>query len=193
MRSFALILTALMLLGSCGMFRQFKEDRTETKRKKAERKEAFAQAQSADGTATEMAPTDPIQMQASDSLLISYERSPCFGRCPVFKIKVYESGFTTYQGVNFVEYMGYFYTRIDAEKLQQIHAAITRSDFFNLEDRYDNEKITDLPSRIYQVDAMGMNKRIIARYEAPEALNTLGQEMEAIFKGIPWTAFTGDH
>jgi hypothetical protein len=141
----------------------------------------------------EMAPVDAIQMNNSDSLLISYERTPCFGRCPVFKIKVYESGYTTYQGVNFVEYMGYFYTRIDASKLAEIKAAISASDFFSLEDRYDNEQVMDLPSKIYQVDIEGMNKRITARYQVPESLNILGQKMEKIFEGTAWQGVMNDH
>ena len=141
----------------------------------------------------EMAPVDPIQMTSADSLLISYERTPCFGRCPVFKIKVYESGYTTYQGVNFVEYMGYFYSRVSSNTLEKIKKTVQASDYFNLEDRYDNDHITDLPSKIYQVNMDGVNKRIIARVDSPEALNNLGQEIEKIFEGTAWKAVTTDY
>jgi hypothetical protein len=89
--------------------------------------------------------------------------------------------------------MGYFYTRIDASKLAEIKAAISASDFFSLEDRYDNEQVMDLPSKIYQVDIEGMNKRITARYQVPESLNILGQKMEKIFEGTAWQGVMNDH
>ena len=184
MRNLLLISLSLLLFGSCASMKKCK---------------STAEQVQSEGISTvnkglqEMAPVDALQMNNADSLLISYERTPCFGRCPVFKIKVYESGYTTYQGVNFVEYMGYFYTRIDAPKMTQIKEAITASDVFSLEERYDNEQVMDLPSRIYQVDTEGMNKRITARYQAPEALNILGQKMEKFFEGTAWKGVMNDH
>ncbi|RKX65008.1 MAG: hypothetical protein DRP41_03740 [Thermodesulfobacteriota bacterium] len=34
---------------------------------------------------------------------ITLERTPCFGCCPVYKIKVYSSGLVEWEGIDFVD------------------------------------------------------------------------------------------
>src|SRR5690554_8070209 len=56
-------------------------------------------------------------VQPKDSLIISFEKTPCFGRCPVYKIKVFESGFAIYEGINFAEKMGTYSTRSEERRV----------------------------------------------------------------------------
>jgi hypothetical protein len=180
-------------MGSCAGFKKAKEARVVNKAKRevrmAEYKaelEAEKKAKEAEETAsTEAAPTEIIQM-TEDSLLFQFERRPCFGRCPIYKIMIFESGYTTYQGVNFVDYMGYYYTRIPQTDVAKIYTRIAELDFFSLEDTYDNENITDIPSMIFRANAMGQDKRIIARYGVPESLIDLGKEIDAMFAETDW-------
>jgi hypothetical protein len=196
-RHITLLLSLCLLLGSCGGFRKAKEGRIDTKAKrevrmaeykaklKAEKQAEKEAAQATANGGTEAAPTELIQM-TQDSLLFQFERRPCFGRCPVYKIMIFESGYTTYQGVNFVDYMGYYYSRIPQVEVAGIYAKIAEVDFFSLEDKYDNENITDLPSMIFRANAMGQDKRIIARYEVPDVLINLGKDIDAMFAETDW-------
>jgi hypothetical protein len=184
------------MLSACSVFQEHKADREALKAKRAEAKEEQSQAQSnteVSDDLSEMAPVEPVKMTPNDSLLLSYERTPCFGRCPVFKIKVYESGYCTYQGVNFVEYMGFFYSRINAEELNTIYQLVNEADYFSLNDTYDNENIMDLPAKIFRVDALGMDKRIVARTNVPEALVNMATGIEALFQDTQWKAVKGDY
>ena len=135
--------------------------------------------------AAEAAPIPPAVL-IQDSLLFQFERRPCFGRCPVYKIKIYESGYTTYDGVNFVDYMGYFQHRLEPSEIAMIYKLIADADFFELEDSYDNENIMDLPSMTFRARAMGQDKRIVARYEIPEALTNLASQIDDMFENTEW-------
>ena len=39
-----------------------------------------------------------------DSVLLLYSRTPCFGMCPVFELKVLKSGKAFYNGKNFTDF-----------------------------------------------------------------------------------------
>jgi hypothetical protein len=89
--------------------------------------------------------------------------------------------------------MGFFYSRINAEELNTIYQLINEADYFSLNDTYDNENIMDLPAKIFRVDALGMDKRIVARTNVPEALVNMANGIEAIFQDTQWKAVKGDY
>lgn len=185
-----MICSAILLLGnSCQSFKDFQTARDETQAKKEQRKAEYAAKLEAEekAKAAEAAPV-PIPVLDRDSILFQFERRPCFGRCPVYKIRIYESGYTTYDGVNFVDHIGYYKTRISQSEIAQIYTLIASSNFFELEDEYDNENISDLPSMIFRAKAMGQDKRIVARYEFPDALKDLAKDIDQMFEGRDWQA-----
>ena len=42
----------------------------------------------------------------ADSLFFTLTKTPCFGKCPAYTVKVYRSGFSTYNGKSHVEKTG---------------------------------------------------------------------------------------
>jgi hypothetical protein len=84
--------------------------------------------------------------------------------------------------------MGYYKTRLPQTDIAKIYTMIAESRFFQLEDEYDNENITDLPSMIFRANAMGRDKRIIARYNIPEELNNLSKQIDELFRDADWQA-----
>nr|MDQ3101823.1 DUF6438 domain-containing protein [Bacteroidota bacterium] len=48
----------------------------------------------------------PASDQKNDSLVFSIERGACFGKCPFYRLHIYESGFATYEGLGNMEKMG---------------------------------------------------------------------------------------
>lgn len=198
-------------LSSCHM-KEFKEARAETKAKREVRMQEYADKAKAEEEAKEQAerealakaraeqeaaeraagqeaaPVGTPQLQR-DSLLLQFDRRPCFGRCEVYKIKMYESGYVLYEGINFVERMGVYQARLSPEQIAEIYAMLARSDFFKLEDKYDDPMIMDLPSMIFKANAMGQQKRIIARYDVPEALTQLAKEIDAMSDSLQWKPY----
>ena len=60
------------------------------------------------------------QVVDTDSLLLSFERGVCFGKCPQDKMIIYKSGFTVYEGVKNVDIVGKANNNINQEDLDKI-------------------------------------------------------------------------
>jgi len=135
----------------------------------------------------------PDTTLSPDSLYMSYERTPCFGRCPIFKIRLYKSGYVTYEGINFVDNMGYYDAKATDKQVKLIRDQIAESGYADWENSYDNNMISDLPAQVYSVEVDGQQKRVVARYNVPAEVKELGLFIENVFKSTEWSAVTHDH
>jgi len=121
-----------------------------------------------------------------DSLVLSLERTPCFGQCPVYRVKVYESGYATYEGINFVDRMGHFYTRLTDAEVQAIRSAAEAGGFFGFEEQYDLQGLQDLPDNILQISDGNQVHRVNARFEIPRRVQTFFEAMIKRLDGYNW-------
>jgi len=193
-----LTLIALCLLlsigfSSCKNIKKFKEDRSALldakKERKVQRKEDKGAIEEDPIVAIQDTTTvsDLIPKKADgDSLYLSYERTACYGRCPIYKIKVYDSGFATYEGINFVHMMGMYHTSWDQATLIDIEKTLNDIYFFELEDTYDNPSLSDLPSKIIEVNKPYRKKRIKARCDVPAELINLFDKIDGIIDAMEW-------
>jgi hypothetical protein len=85
------------------------------------------QASAATDTA---APTTPA------ITLVSLERKPCFGTCPVYVVTIASDGAMVFEGRKYVDSMGTKNTKLDAARVKAIHALIADHQFFALDDKY---------------------------------------------------------
>ncbi len=135
------------------------------------------------------ASTKPVASTAPkevDSLLISYAQTPCFGTCPVYEIKVYRSGFTTYEGRQNTEYKGMNYTWLSKDQVKGIIQSAREAGFFTLKSEYDNN-ISDLSFHITYVKDKGEALKVTNKGgEIPEALKDTENIMRSTFKEIAW-------
>ncbi len=122
----------------------------------------------------------------ADSLLCRYERTPCFGRCPVFELTIYQSGYAVYQGKNFVDLIGFYHTTLSAASLQKISAVATEIGYFGFQEVYDNAYVTDLPTIYTELQISGERQRVMARYQAPEGLQRLYTALDEAIAQSTW-------
>ena len=121
-------------------------------------------------------------------MFLAYERTPCFGRCPIFKLKVYQSGFAVYNGINFVDYIGTYHFTFEKSVLEELNEALEKARFLEMNDSYDNEQVMDLPSRIIEASFQGQRKKVIGRYILPQEFKELTQTIDKIFENVEWQA-----
>jgi len=143
----------------------------------------------------EVPTTDTIVMVVEqptpkDTLVISFDKTPCFGRCPVYKIKIYASGFSTYEGINFAEKMGLYSTTFSQAQIEKIYRSALEIDYFNLDSEYNNPEISDLPSTISRINYNGKNQRIMARNNVPEKLKIFHETLAEILLGQGWQPYS---
>lgn len=123
--------------------------------------------------------------QVKDSLFASIERTPCFGRCPTYSVKIYKSGYVIYEGIRFVDKLGTYSTRISEREIQAIINKANEIGYFELNEVYDSP-VTDLPSTITYLSVNGQKKRIKDRVSGPEKLREYEKIFDGIFENLEW-------
>ena len=111
----------------------------------------------------------------SPEKIISLEKTACFGRCPVFKIIIYNNGECLYNGIKFVEKSGEYNLKIKKREIDEILSQAKEIGFDNLKNEY-SERITDLPTTYIMIN----NKKIKDYYGAPTELKDLEKLIEKI-------------
>ena len=104
-----------------------------------------------------------------ESLLLTLERTPCFGKCPTYKYSVYITGRVVYRGDQNTKYIGTYSAQLTKAQIEEIKSHIKSANLFSLKDKYDAQ-ITDIPSTVLIINLDGVKKKIYDRYGAPEEL-----------------------
>lgn len=123
-----------------------------------------------------------------DEIFASMERGACFGRCPIYKMYIYESGKATYEGINFVDLMGAYQTTFTAKELADISANAREYGLDTMALEYDKKGVTDLPTAMIGVTFDGEYKKIKMRYGYPQSLRTFRDYFEELLKSKEWEA-----
>lgn len=131
-------------------------------------------------------PQEPIQEKPY--LMASIERTPCFGRCPHYKITVFSDGKVLYEGKRFVEKIGTYEGKIGIDKLKQIEARAKDIKYFEFADRYPtgNDHISDLPAAITYFKYQDKEKTITNRHDSPNTLREYEDFLDSILMNIEW-------
>lgn len=120
--------------------------------------------------------------KAGESTVIKFERTACFGTCPVYEVVIRGDGSLTYTGKEFAQPKGIFKAQISPEDLRSLYERIAISGFFEMEDAYDGP-ISDVPSAITEVQITDKRrKKVINRWEAPEDLIRLETYIDKLWQ-----------
>lgn len=101
--------------------------------------------------------TDMINNQSTSILMnqsnldtnnvnITMSRGACHGTCPVYYLEIDGTGKVIYRGYEHVNVTGERTSNIAPEKVKELVNQFNNSDYFNLNDRYDQIEITDQPT-----------------------------------------------
>lgn len=115
-----------------------------------------------------------------------YQRGACFGMCPIFDLVIYTDGQAIYEGKNFVDMIGFYQTKLDPAVLQKILNRANSIGYFGLEEKYDNDYVTDLPTTVTGILYEGKLKLVHNRYKGPAVLKTLYDEIDKIITEQKW-------
>ncbi|MFC1946547.1 DUF6438 domain-containing protein [Chloroflexota bacterium] len=124
-----------------------------------------------------------------DEVIITLERTACYGFCPVYTITIFGNGTVQYEGKEHVQTMGNQETEISEDKIRQIVEEFEKIDYFSLNDEYTERTITDAPSAITSI-TMNMETKTIKHYHgdfsAPEELTELEDKIDEIVNSEQW-------
>jgi len=150
----------------------------------------------AENSASTNAHTDTVVVivekpaEPKDSLVIAFDKTPCFGRCPVYKVKVYASGFAIYEGINFAEKMGLYSTQLKLSQIENIYQSAVEIGYFDLKNEYNDPLVMDLPSTISRINYKGNDHRVMARNNVPEKLKIFHDNLAVTLLEKDWKPYS---
>ena len=110
-------------------------------------------------------------------LVISLQRTACFGTCPIYKIEIFANGNGVYTGKRFVENIGVTKFSLSKTHLNLILTHAEAIGFANMEDEY-SKPISDLPTTFIQIK----DKRIRDYTGAPKTLKNLENLIDQLYQ-----------
>ena len=125
------------------------------------------------------------QAMLADTIFASIQRTPCYGRCPIYEAVIYNSGFVVYKGVLNVDKIGTFTSRLNIRQMEDIKSKAAEINYFDLKTQYDSP-VTDLPTTLTSVKIGNVKKKIKNRVGGPEALKQYEVFVEGILSSLSW-------
>ena len=123
---------------------------------------------------------------ASSTLLLSMQRTACYGTCPQYTISIYNNGLIKYEGKMFVDKIGCFYSTLSQDLIEDIKFALNEIQFLEFENIY-TASVTDVPSVILEVNMSSKNHKVIDRFNGPEELKKIQKFIDVISERVdPW-------
>jgi hypothetical protein len=114
-----------------------------------------------------------------DQLLIRMEKTPCYGKCPVYTLSIGQDGRGVFEGKENTDYTGLYTFRLRRAQIDELHEAFERAGFFSMEDKY-HAYVTDLPTVYLTYRSGGKEKKIMDYYGAPQELKDLENQVETL-------------
>lgn len=128
------------------------------------------------------------QENTAAPLVLSLERTTCYGRCPYYSVKIYADGLAVYEGRKNVILLGKYTTRVPPSLIQQLLEKAAAIDYAHLHTKYPVEGlgIIDFPVCISSVRQNGILKTIYNRNDAPPALISYEQLFDELTGTLSW-------
>ncbi len=133
---------------------------------------------------------------AADATIVSLERRPCYGTCPVYTVTLDGTGAVRFEGRRFVADTGVSTGVIPAARVDSLAAELEAGGYFGFADRYLAGQpecpryATDLPTVITELHVGGRIKRVEhdrGCADAPAALSGLERRIDEVAGVGRWT------
>lgn len=127
--------------------------------------------------------TSAQEVATEAQVLVSLKRTPCYGKCPTYRITIKDNGELVYEGKRFVEKLGTHTGMVTSEDVENIQKKVKEIDYFNLEDAYD-VPISDFPTCVTTVNMDGKEKSIMNKQNAPASLRNFEKYIDSLIDGL---------
>jgi len=127
-----------------------------------------------------------VYIDVSDSLFASLRRGFCFGRCPVYTVNIYQSGYATYSGEANVEKIGEFVGSFSGDQLEYLKKLAIEIDYFSFDTLYNEPKIADLPAISTSIVLDGLRKKVVRKINFPQNLERFELTIDSLVSSIAW-------
>jgi hypothetical protein len=138
--------------------------------------------------------TTPTPNPPSSDVLITLERTPCYGFCPDYTLSINGAGDVTYSGRRFVNVVGAQRATIPVADVQALLARFDSIGFERLRDEY-RAQVTDLPTTTITLRRNGRTKSVLdyggTGAGMPESVRALQDEIDRVANSARWVLRDG--
>lgn len=124
-----------------------------------------------------------------EDVIITLERGPCYGTCPVYNLTIYGNGTVVYYGKYFVNVEGKQIGYLGSEKVRELISEFEKIDYFSL-GNYEYVSMTDAEDVITSLTING-NTKMVRHYHgdfsAPQSLTELENKIDETVESSQWT------
>ncbi len=125
-------------------------------------------------------------LEENNKVLIVFQTTVCFGRCPVLKLTIDGSTkMATFIGIENTEKIGTYTKTITKKEVDELAIAFETAQFYSLNDEYLGN-ITDFPSKYITYTNNGKTKKIRDRSGAPKELTSLEKMLTDFANSDGW-------
>src|SRR4051812_20510121 len=133
---------------------------------------------------------------SSGGTVVTLERGPCFGTCPVYRVSLEGNGKVDYAGTRFVTRVGSDTARVTPDEVGRLVDSLDAAGYFALADEYVSNSpacgryATDAPTATISVRSGGRSKSV--RHDhgcvgAPKALGGMERLIDSVAGTARWT------
>ncbi len=125
--------------------------------------------------------------------VVGYQKTACFGKCPVYQVKFYSDNTATWFGKMNVDRMGWYEARLEGKVLKDIRDKAFEVGYFDFYGEYPVKyKVADLPSTKTYIRVGDMEKSITNTHDGPAKLTEFEEYLEGIIERLAWKASARD-
>ncbi len=131
--------------------------------------------------------TSSLTSYAQKTPVIAFEKTPCFGSCPVYKLEIYKNRKMQLTSVKYQKPgEGNFSARLTRKAYKALINEFHRIQFSELKDSYSTKQVSDLPTRYISFTEEGETKTIMDYVGAPEQLTQLEEQLQKLVDTTRW-------
>lgn len=123
--------------------------------------------------------------EVNDSLFASIYRGACYGKCPTYKMFIYNDGLVILEGIRFMEPRGKHKGHITEEQMQKFRDVALEIKYFDMKDTYDSP-VTDIPAITTSIVIDGKRKEVMRRVDFPQRILKFEELFDELLKSVDW-------
>jgi len=112
-------------------------------------------------------------------------KSPCFGKCPVYEMTIYDDGVIAYRGKNFVDKEGLHVKKLNSGEIKALKAYINDVNLWQYDDDYPSN-VTDLAMIRISHFKDGKTKTVRGNIKRPKEIKELEKYLDNLANSNGW-------
>lgn len=117
--------------------------------------------------------------------VLSLTKTPCFGECPSFTLKIYSNGLAVLDGKKYVNNIGLYEMMLTPDEMKGFTKICNDAQLFALKNDY-TERVMDLPTTTLVYHHDGETKRISGNMMFPQGFKNVVKECMDLLDDDRW-------